>query len=201
MLTFVAVTVLAALMVGWWPDAAPDVPDAADVPVAAPVATEEVAKPPPAPATSLSPARVSLSSRATTPTGSASPTRVVAPTRRSDAAPSPPTSRPSRPASPSPSGRSSPGELNPLPASRERHLRSTGGGSETHIDFVNERAERVTVYWLDYGGDRRQYAVLQPGQRHRQHTYVGHPWVVTTAGGRALVCFLPAASTGTAVIR
>ncbi|PWU61729.1 hypothetical protein DLE60_04130 [Micromonospora globispora] len=69
------------------------------------------------------------------------------------------------------------------------------------MDFVNARSETVVVHWLDYGGQRQQYAILQPGQWYRQQTYVGHPWVVTNAQGVGLVCFLPAYETLRAVVR
>ena len=93
------------------------------------------------------------------------------------------------------------GELTPLPASRESTLRSSGGGPETFVDFVNARTAPVVVNWLDYDGRRQRYAVLQPGQSYRQQTYVGHPWVVTDEQGRGLVCFEPAGQTLRAVIR
>ncbi|PZF84527.1 hypothetical protein C1I99_30325 [Micromonospora deserti] len=92
-------------------------------------------------------------------------------------------------------------ELPPLPPERESSLRSRGGGSETFVDFVNARSSQVHIYWLDYHGQRRPYGVLAPGTSYRQHTYVGHPWVVTDSGGRALACFLPAPETRKAVIR
>lgn len=92
-------------------------------------------------------------------------------------------------------------ELVPLPASGESGLRSVGGGAETFVSFVNERRETVIVHWLDYDGHRRRYAALGPGQSYRQHTYVGHPWVVTDTDGRALACFQPTSTTATARIR
>ncbi|WP_240742330.1 hypothetical protein [Micromonospora zingiberis] len=76
-----------------------------------------------------------------------------------------------------------------------------GGGPETSIEFVNLRSRPVIVYWLDYQGRRRHYAVLQPSASYRQHTFVGHPWVVTDRRGRTLVCFEPTATPGKAVIR
>ncbi len=66
---------------------------------------------------------------------------------------------------------------------------------------MNSRQRSVIVYWLDHRGHRRQYAVLRPRESYRQHTYVGHPWVVTDHRGRALVCFEPMRTSGRAVIR
>ncbi|WP_433530944.1 hypothetical protein ACQPYA_02070 [Micromonospora sp. CA-263727] len=153
---------------------------------------------------------------ATSSVGGVSSTRPLPPNRASAAAHSPPSTagadpgtpsaRPSsstsRPASPSPSTRPPESrELTPLSPSRERDLRSVGGGPETSIEFVNLRSQPVIVYWLDYQGRRRQYAVLPPSASHRQHTYVGHPWVVTDRRGRALACFEPTRTPARAVIR
>ncbi|NLU80240.1 hypothetical protein HCA58_18000 [Micromonospora sp. HNM0581] len=79
-------------------------------------------------------------------------------------------------------------------------MRSVSGGRETSIEFVNLRSRSVIVYWLDHRGYRRQYAVLNPNESHRQHTYVGHPWVVTNSRGRALACFEPEPTPARAVI-
>ncbi|MDG4803432.1 hypothetical protein [Micromonospora sp. WMMD980] len=145
------------------------------------------------PTESYSPAPVSLSTRA------AQPTRRPAPPRRTTPAARPPAPKPSASRTTAPAPR--PDELTPLPASRESTLRSRSGGPETFVDFVNARSGTVVVYWLDYGGARQRYAVLRPGQTHRQQTYVGHPWVVTDDRGRALVCFEPVPQTRRAVIR
>ncbi|MFI7022945.1 hypothetical protein ACIBMZ_09530 [Micromonospora sp. NPDC049900] len=114
-----------------------------------------------------------------------------------------PTSAPSRPASPAPTTRPpepQPQRLAPLPGGHERWLRSVGGGPETSIEFVNSTDRTVTVHWLDHQGNRRQYRVLPPNTSYRQHTYVGHPWVVTDRRGRALACFEPVRTPARAVI-
>lgn len=145
----------------------------------------------PPPTISFSPAPVSLSTRASR---APSPTRPASrsPSARPKPSPSSPKPQPTQPR---------PGELTPLPPSHESNLRSAGGGPETFVDFVNARSEPVIVYWLDYGGQRQQYAILQPGRWYRQQTYVGHPWVVTDARGIGLVCFQPADETLRAVVR
>ncbi|MEH0822575.1 MULTISPECIES: VHL beta domain-containing protein [unclassified Micromonospora] len=147
------------------------------------------------PTATFSRAPVSLSTRASL----RSPTPAASPTDR----PRTPTGGTTTSSRPSTTPRAQPrsDELPPLPASQERSLRSSGGGAETFVDFVNDRDGQVVVYWLDYHGQRRRYAVLEPGRSYRQQTYVGHPWVVTDAGGRALACFLPAPETRKAVAR
>jgi dipeptidyl aminopeptidase/acylaminoacyl peptidase len=63
-------------------------------------------------------------------------------------------------------------------------------GGETEITFVNASSRAVTIYWLPgRGEERRAYATLQPGERHAQHTYVGHRWVAEAEGGARLASF------------
>ncbi|MEU8073455.1 hypothetical protein AB0B20_27260 [Micromonospora sp. NPDC049151] len=139
------------------------------------------------PAESYAPPSVSFSSRA------------VAPIRRATPSSRPTSPKPSTPRSKPPVV--GPGDLAPLPASRESTLRSHGGGPSTFVDFVNAHGSTVVVHWINYEGRRQQYAVLRPGQSYRQQTYVGHPWVVADERGRGLVCFEPARHTLRAVVR
>ncbi|MEV1147392.1 hypothetical protein, partial [Micromonospora sp. NPDC049799] len=192
-LTAVAIIALAVLVMAlpFLQSSAPVAAPSADT--AAPVAEKIAPELTPEPIRSFSPAPVSLSTRASKKP--AAPTRKATPTGRATSTRSAPSASP-KPPPPLP-----PGELAPLPASREPALRSIGGGPETFIDFVNARSAPVTVYWLNYDGQRQRYAELQPGQGYRQHTYVGHPWVVTEADGRALVCFQPTTTVAKAVLR
>ncbi|MCZ7421380.1 MULTISPECIES: hypothetical protein [unclassified Micromonospora] len=215
MLAGLAAAVLGLLVTTLWPAAEPPTVAAPDVPSdwippqpGGPGSSLEGvasadALSPSAPAASSSVGGVSSSrpqlSRRATPVPSA--TRPASPTvpPRPSARPTP---TPSRSAGPPPTTRPpEPAQLTPLPAWREHGLRSVSGGSETSIEFVNLRSRSVIVYWLDHRGHRRQYAVLHPDESYRQHTYVGHPWVVTDRRGRALVCFEPTRTSGRAVIR
>lgn len=92
-------------------------------------------------------------------------------------------------------------ELTALPATTESTLRSGGNGTPTEVAFVNDSAQVVTVSWLDLDGKRVTYQTLRPGATYTQPTYVGHPWVVAAADGRALAVFQPAAERSRAVIR
>ena len=66
---------------------------------------------------------------------------------------------------------------------------STRTGPATEITFVNRSHGTALVYWMDFEGQRRSYAKLQPGGRHTQSTYAGHVWVVTDADDRVLTSF------------
>lgn len=136
-------------------------------------------------------ARTTRTRRPVEPTGpratSAPPRPTTSPTTRR------PTPTPSRPAPGA-------GELTPLPPSRESGLRSVRSDQATAIEFVNNRPHDVTLYWLDYRGNRVRFRTLRPGASHRQPTYVTHPWVVTTPHGRGLAVFLPDRNPARAVI-
>jgi len=66
---------------------------------------------------------------------------------------------------------------------------STGTGGETHVTFLNRLDEAVTVWWVDGSGGRHKYADLSAGQRHRQHTFAGHIWLVIDPAGSVLAVF------------
>ncbi|MGK5441793.1 hypothetical protein ACSNN7_08215 [Micromonospora sp. URMC 105] len=190
------VAALATLAVAsiWTAPPRPEEGPAAAAPIA-PIDRVDETTPAIQPTATFSRAPVSLSTRASlrSPTPAASPTnRPRTPTGGTTSRPRPSTTPPAPPRS---------DELTPLPASQEHSLRSSGGGAETFVDFVNDRDGHVVVYWLDHHGQRRRYAVLEAGRSYRQQTYVGHPWVVTDGGGRALACFLPAPETRKAVAR
>ncbi|RFS44756.1 hypothetical protein D0Q02_20780 [Micromonospora craniellae] len=209
-----ATAVLGLMLTLLWP--APEAP-----PTAAPERPSGwVAPPPPAPAgTSQSPSAAGTTTpSASSSVGGASPTRPLPPTPASAPTGSPsssapwtdpprtpgtPSTRPTSPASPPPTTRppeQQPQRLASLPGGHERWLRSVGGGPETSIEFANLTSRPVTVHWLDQQGQRRQYRVLQPNTSYRQHTYVGHPWVITNQRGRALACFEPVRTPARAVI-
>jgi len=36
------------------------------------------------------------------------------------------------------------------------------------------------MFWIDYDGNHQPYKLLSPGQKHRQQTYLTHPWTFMT---------------------
>ncbi|WP_223256246.1 hypothetical protein [Micromonospora endophytica] len=209
MLAGVAAAVLGLMLTMLWPTAQPPVVDADGPPGwtgRSPVGLTPAAEVT-VPGVSPSVPEAGSSVGGVSSTRPVRPGQVSAPARSPSAAPTPttPVPKPSTPTAPpttsSPSPKpvtpppttrpAAPPQLSPLPAWRERDLRSVSGGAETSIEFVNLRSRPVILYWIDHQGRRRQYAVIQPGQSHRQQTYVGHPWVVTNGRGQALVCFEP----------
>ena len=67
--------------------------------------------------------------------------------------------------------------------------RSSGGGDDTDLHFVNRTGGEVELFWITTGGGRRSYGKLPPGGERTQHTYSGHAWLVTDATGKSLVAF------------
>ncbi|GIJ26488.1 hypothetical protein Vqi01_16500 [Micromonospora qiuiae] len=219
MLAGVAAAVLSLLLTALWPAAQPAPVADADGPAGwlgpSPVGLSSAG---PLPRHSASPSAASSvggvsAVRPERPGQISAPARLPSPSAAASRtahapAPSPgkpsfrPTTPPSRPARPPKATQPAQlPQLSPLPGWRERHLRSVSGGAETSIEFVNLRSRPVVLYWLDHHGQRRQYAVIPPSASHRQHTYVGHPWVVTDRRGRALACFEPIRTPARAEIR
>ncbi|WP_231603199.1 prolyl oligopeptidase family serine peptidase [Neorhodopirellula pilleata] len=53
---------------------------------------------------------------------------------------------------------------------------SRASDTETEIVLTNQTDETVRLFWIDANGGQHSYGAIDPGQTHRQHTYVGHAW-------------------------
>jgi len=85
--------------------------------------------------------------------------------------------------------------------SPEAELRpSIQSSNETSITFINRTKDAVDLYWIDYEGERRQYAKIEVNGQHQQHTYTGHVWLVTDNTGKTLAVFVATEDAGDAVI-
>ena len=73
----------------------------------------------------------------------------------------------------------------------EPSLRSGPSFEATTITFENLTSQVVTIYWLDYGGERQLYSEVPPGAGVEQPTYMGHPWLVADSSGRCIDIYLP----------
>jgi len=82
------------------------------------------------------------------------------------------------------------GEGGGLTARAPFGVQSRDGGAETEVAFQNRTEGRVNLWWVDAGGERREYGGLGPGEERRQHTFAGHAWLITTPEGRPLVAFV-----------
>jgi len=96
--------------------------------------------------------------------------------------------------------------LTRLSCSVEPTLRSMVSKA-TFIQFANDTAGPVNVYWINYQGQRvfyrgGPYTALAAGQTYVQGTFITHPWIITdVATNTCLGIWLPTEiSRGTAVI-
>ncbi|MFT3697804.1 MAG: hypothetical protein QM831_31985 [Kofleriaceae bacterium] len=55
-----------------------------------------------------------------------------------------------------------------------------------HLVFTNHTRGSVTIYWLDFKGERVWYNTLEAGQSYTQQTFVTHPWVIVDDEGHCL---------------
>ena len=59
-------------------------------------------------------------------------------------------------------------------------------GAECHFSFSNTTKSEVKVFWVDFKGRKKQYAVLEPGGKWEQNTFEGHVWLVTNSQNKNL---------------
>jgi hypothetical protein len=84
-------------------------------------------------------------------------------------------------------------EANVPSASRESRVPTT-------VRFENETSREVSLFWLDFRGERKDYGVLAPHTARTVKTWLTHPWIATDPEGRVLGTFMPAKGSGTAKI-
>lgn len=64
--------------------------------------------------------------------------------------------------------------------------RSISGDTPSSITFDNQSGVAVSIYWLNYSGNRIFYYALPSGQSYDQGTWLTHPWVAVDDGGTCL---------------
>jgi hypothetical protein len=63
--------------------------------------------------------------------------------------------------------------------SHESLLKSPASDAAVNVTFRNAAADSKRLYWLDFQGRRKFFAVVQPGTTQDMQTFAGHIWVVT----------------------
>jgi hypothetical protein len=58
---------------------------------------------------------------------------------------------------------------------------------KSEITITNSRSAEIKVYWIDYNGNAKLYAIMQPKQRVIEPTYYGHVWMVSDNKDQILV--------------
>jgi hypothetical protein len=96
---------------------------------------------------------------------------------------------------------SSEGELTALPCSLEGQITSLNSLTETSVVFDNQTTDDLSVFWLDFAGQRVLYNTVGAGTSYAQPTFLTHPWILITGAGEGEVChgiFLPLPTEATA---
>ncbi len=70
--------------------------------------------------------------------------------------------------------------------SQEASFKSAPGGAPSEVSFRNNSDAGRRLYWIDAKGQRKFYAVVEPGKTHKQATTANHTWVVTDAAEKCL---------------
>ena len=79
--------------------------------------------------------------------------------------------------------------------------KSKVGKTPAQITFVNRTGETVSVYWLNYSGQRVFYKKLLDGKRYTQRTYLTHPWLVLDPRGKCVASLTARSPSMTYVIQ
>jgi sialate O-acetylesterase len=73
-------------------------------------------------------------------------------------------------------------------------------GSTTTIIFENKSGKKLKVFWVPYGGGKKFYGELKPGETRQQNTYSKSSWLVTDEKDKPLGYFRTTQKVGIAVI-
>ncbi len=70
-------------------------------------------------------------------------------------------------------------------------LRSKESAQPARIVFRNATGEAVRMFWLDFQGNWRAYALVAAGGLQVQKTFLSHPWLLADTNGRCLAVVMP----------
>jgi len=65
-------------------------------------------------------------------------------------------------------------------------VRSANSQQKAVLELQNKTRGKVSIYWLDYKGDRRFYTAINAGRSYKQQTYATHPWVAVDDRGNCV---------------
>ena len=80
-------------------------------------------------------------------------------------------------------------------------VRSRESATPTTVRFANETDEEVSLYWVNFKGERESYGTILPHSSRSARTYLTHPWIATDPKGLTLATFLPQRGEATALIQ
>ena len=83
---------------------------------------------------------------------------------------------------------------------RDRIVPSRRSVAETWVEFHNKTDATVELFWIQESGSLQHYKQIKSGQKHNQHTFAGHMWVLQNADKKPLAVFEAVEKQATAVI-
>jgi hypothetical protein len=87
------------------------------------------------------------------------------------------------------------------PAEEEAELRPSSVVQPNTVLFDNRSSTDVSLYWIDAKGQRKSYGAIWAGQKHIQHTFTTHAWLVTRRDGSVLGIYVADRRPGKVVIQ
>lgn len=82
-----------------------------------------------------------------------------------------------------------------LPASKEKELRSVDGQHPSTYQIDNHSKMPISLYWLNYGGERVFCCTIQPGAGAGENTFATHPFVVVDSNNEVKLLFVAGSKT------
>ena len=79
-------------------------------------------------------------------------------------------------------------------------LRSDRNANEVDVTFRNQTSEALTLYWIDFEGQRKSYGEVDPGRAKKLYTFEGHRWELESESGQLLGRFIAAAENSIAEV-
>lgn len=89
-------------------------------------------------------------------------------------------------------------ELGPVPSALPR---SPATNDAVTLEIDNTGTASIMLDWVDFEGQLKRYASIEPGTRYTQQTYVGHVWLITRGDRRLGLFAAPAAAKSRVVVR
>ncbi|MFM7919825.1 MAG: hypothetical protein ACKPJJ_06330, partial [Planctomycetaceae bacterium] len=74
---------------------------------------------------------------------------------------------------------------------------SGNAAEDTEIVLTNQLTFPVVMYWVSTDRQERRYQTVAPGQSCKQHTFVGHVWMLKREDDTPLGCATAAAGSNT----
>ena len=95
--------------------------------------------------------------------------------------------------------------VTPQPCEKETTMKSLNHNTPTSLRFRNNTSGNVTVYWINYSGQRdtsaEQIHQIASGEFMDQQTFLTHPFIVISAGGKCYGVYEATAKPSIAIIK